>query len=111
MIGASSWAPSTSCFSRSRTMTLLRSLWFRLRALVARRRIAREIDREMAFHVEMETANNIRAGLSPDEARRLAHVAFGGRQRFREEARDEIRSRALEDLAQDVRHAARTFRR
>ena len=92
-------------------MTLLRSLWFQLRALVTGRRISREIDREMAFHVEMETANNIRAGLSPDEARRLAHVAFGGRQRFREEARDEIRSRTLEDLTQDVRHAARTFRR
>lgn len=92
-------------------MSFLRVLWFRLYALVTGRRIAREIDREMAFHVEMETANNIRAGLSPDEARRVANVAFGGRQRFREEARDEIRSRTLEDLMQDVRHAARTFRR
>jgi hypothetical protein len=81
-------------------MTFVRGLWFRLRGLVTGRRITREIDREMAFHVDMETANNIRAGLTPDEARRVAHVAFGGRQRFREEARDEIRSRALEDLTQ-----------
>jgi predicted permease len=92
-------------------MTFLRGVWFRLHALLTGRRVSREIDREMAFHVEMETANNIRAGLSPDEARRRANVAFGGRQRFREETRDQVRSRGVEDLLQDVRHAARTFRR
>jgi predicted permease len=92
-------------------MTFLRALWFRLHALITDRRVSREIDREMAFHVEMETANNIRAGFAPDEARRRANVSFGGRQRFREETRDEIRSRGLEDLIQDVRHAGRTFRR
>src|SRR5690242_21962595 len=92
-------------------MMFFRALWFRLHALLAGRRVAGEIDREIAFHVEMETANNIRAGLSPDEARRRAHIAFGGRQRFREETRDEIRSRGVEDLVQDVKHAVRTFRR
>lgn len=92
-------------------MSFLDALWIRLRAVLARRRVADEIDREIAFHVDMETANNIRAGLPPDEARRRAHIAFGGRQRFREEARDEVRSRGLEDLIQDVRHAVRTFRR
>ena len=92
-------------------MASVRGLWFRLHALLTGRRVSREIDREMAFHVAMETEQNLRAGLPPDEASRLAHVAFGGRQRFREEARDEIRSRALEDLTQDVRHAVRTFRR
>ncbi|HMA23895.1 MAG TPA: ABC transporter permease, partial [Gemmatimonadaceae bacterium] len=92
-------------------MAFVRELWFRLHALLTGRRVSREIDREIAFHVEMETEHNLRAGLSPAEASRLAHVAFGGRQRFREEARDEIRSRALADLTQDVRHAARTFRR
>src|ERR1043166_4789950 len=92
-------------------MGFVQRLWFRLRALLAGRRVSNDIDREMAFHVAMETEQNLRAGMSPDEASRLAHVAFGGRQRFREEARDEIRSRATEDLMQDVRHALRTFRR
>jgi hypothetical protein len=55
-------------------MTLLRTLWFRVHALLTGRRVSREIDREMAFHVEMEMANNIRAGLPPDEARRRANV-------------------------------------
>ena len=92
-------------------MGFVQRLWFRLRAFLAGRRVSNDIDREMAFHVAMETEQNLRAGMSPDEASRLAHVAFGGRQRFREEARDEIRSRATEDLMQDVRHALRTFRR
>jgi predicted permease len=66
---------------------------------------------EMAFHVEMATERNIRAGMSPDEARRAALVAFGGRQRWREAARDEVRSRYLDELLQDARYALRGLRR
>lgn len=90
---------------------MIRILWYRLRAVLTGRRIEREIDREMAFHVDMETDALVRAGVPADEARRRAHVAFGGRQRFREETRDQVRSRPLEDLVQDLRHAWRAFGR
>jgi predicted permease len=66
---------------------------------------------EMAFHVEMATQRNARAGMTPDEARRAALVAFGGREQWREEARDEIRSRYVDELSQDIRFALRTLRR
>jgi hypothetical protein len=47
-------------------MTLLT----RLRALLQRRRVARELDDELAFHVEMETQANIARGMAPADARR-----------------------------------------
>lgn len=90
---------------------MIRMLWYRLRALLTGRRIEGEIDREMAFHADMETDALVRAGMPADEARRRAHVAFGGRQRFREETRDQVRSRPVEDLVQDLRHAWRAFGR
>lgn len=92
-------------------MDIVPRIAFRLRALFTRRRVEHDMEREMAFHLEMATAQYIREGMSPDEAHRRAAIAFGGRQRFREEARDELRSRRVEDLMQDVVHALRVFRR
>ncbi|HEX2191528.1 MAG TPA: ABC transporter permease [Longimicrobiaceae bacterium] len=60
----------------------------RLRALVRRDAVDREMDEELAFHMEMETQQNLRAGMSPEEARRRAALAFGGVERFKEEVRD-----------------------
>jgi putative ABC transport system permease protein len=92
-------------------MNFLDRIRFRLRALFRGRRLEHDIDREMQFHVDMETQRLEHDGRSPSEARRLAHVSFGGRQRFREEAREEARGHIADDLGQDLRHAARTFRR
>lgn len=69
------------------------------------------LDEELRFHIEMATERNIRAGMTAAEARRAALVAFGGRTRFEEEARDEYRSRWLEELGRDVRYALRGLRR
>src|SRR5258706_169809 len=66
---------------------------------------------ETRFHIDMVTAMNIRAGLSPEESRRAAMVSFGARQRWAAEARDEYRSRPLEEFWYDVRYAGRTLRR
>jgi putative ABC transport system permease protein len=65
---------------------------------------------ETRFHVEMATEKNIRAGMTPDDAQRAAMLAFGGRARWNAEARDEYRSRFLEELGQDVRYAFRSLR-
>jgi putative ABC transport system permease protein len=46
------------------------------------------MDEEFRFHIEMETEKNIRAGMSPDEARRRAAVAFGGMEAHKEEMRE-----------------------
>jgi putative ABC transport system permease protein len=81
----------------------LTRLWGSLR----RRTVERDLNDEVQFHIEMQTAKNIRLGMSPGEARREALVAFGGRERFKDEARDEARSRLLEDLVQDLRYGLR----
>ena len=51
---------------------MLTPLIARIRALLSSRRVAGEIDEELHDHVERETAENIRRGRSPAEARRQA---------------------------------------
>src|SRR6185312_7327392 len=73
-----------------------------------RQREARLTD-EMRFHVDMQTEALVRAGADPADARRRALVAFGGRERWRDAARDEYRSELVDHLAQDVRYGARSL--
>ena len=65
------------------------------------------LDEEFRFHIEMQTESNLRRGMSAEEARRAAMVSFGGRELHKEKARDEYRSRPLEDLAYDLRFGVR----
>ncbi|HEY2853429.1 MAG TPA: ABC transporter permease [Gemmatimonadaceae bacterium] len=66
---------------------------------------------EIAFHIDMATEQKMHRGMAPDEARRTALVEFGGREQWRESARDEVRSRPLEELLHDARYALRSLRR
>ncbi|HXI22192.1 MAG TPA: ABC transporter permease, partial [Gemmatimonadales bacterium] len=91
--------------------TWLRRLRHRVRLLARRGTVEREMAAEMEAHIEAETAELIQGGLSPTAARRAALVAFGGIERYKEEGRDARGIRALEDLAGDLRHAARVLRR
>ena len=89
----------------------MRGLWKSLRALVRPGAVESELSDELAFHIEMETEKNVRAGLSRAEARRRALVSFRGVERYKEEVRAARRTRGLETLGQDVGWAARTIRR
>jgi len=70
-----------------------------------------EMDEELRFHLEMETEKNVRAGMRPAAARREARIAFGGLERFREQAREERGVRPLDDLLQDTRYGLRQLRK
>src|SRR5262245_13381358 len=89
---------------------MLRRLFHRLRASLRRGKIEREMDRELQFHLEMETAENIRRGMSEGEARRAALRSFGGVEQTKENYRDIARFRLFEDLWQDLRYGARMLR-
>ena len=90
----------------------VRAALTRVRELFRHRaRSAAEQDEEFAFHLEMETAENIRRGMTESEARRAALVRFGGTQRFREETRDARGAVALDNLARDARFAFRRMHR
>ena len=59
-----------------------------VRALIAKRTVERELDEEMRFHIDMETAKHAHSGLSADEARRRAAIAFGGLEDHKEAMRE-----------------------
>src|SRR5215475_10523956 len=87
--------------------TMLRKLFHRLRASLRRGKIEREMERELRIHLEMETEENIRRGMSEEEARRAALRSFGGVEQVKEAYRDLSRFRLVEGLWQDIRFSAR----
>ncbi len=81
--------------------------WFaRLRFFFTGKR-REEVDDELLFHIDRQVQENLAAGLSPHEARRQASIAFGGRERAREQCREQLPSWTLELLLRDVRFAVR----
>src|SRR3954454_10125900 len=89
-------------------MGILRDEAKKLSGSLRQRTAEPELDEEIQFHIDMQTEKNVRLGMSPEEARRAALVRFGGTERIKEEARDEYRSRPLEDLLQDLRYGVRS---
>src|SRR4051812_37557343 len=92
-------------------MRMLKALRARLRAVLRRTAGNDELTEEIRFHLELETEKNVRLGMSPAEARRVAVAHFGGVQRVREEHHDVRRVQWAEDFAGDVRFAVRSLRR
>ncbi len=86
-------------------------LLHRLRALLRRGRLDRELDQELRFHVEMEADALVRSGVEADEARRQAERSLGGTLRVREASRDARGVRSVEELLQDLRFGARALLR
>jgi hypothetical protein len=60
----------------------------RCRALVAGGSLDRDLDEELRYHLDRLIETNIAKGLSPDEARRAAHLSMGGMERRKKECRD-----------------------
>ena len=101
--------PTTSSL-RVRVLAFVRHLFGLGRA----RELDARFDSESAFHVDMATERNMRLGMTPDDARRAAMLEFAGqrgRDEWREQARDEVRSRVAEEFARDVHYAIRGLRR
>ena len=70
-----------------------------------------ELDREIRAHLELEAAEQRKAGLDPDEAQHAAHRAFGNTAIVKEEVRSAWGSRQFDSLSQDVACALRLCRR
>jgi putative ABC transport system permease protein len=79
----------------------------RLSRLFRRRKQEAELDSELRFHVEQQTADNIAAGINPTEARRHALAQFGGLEYIKEETRAARGAQFLETFLQDLRFALR----
>lgn len=84
---------------------------YRIRAILRRETMQRDLEDEIAFHIDMEARKLEAAGMSPAEARRTARIRFGGEDRFKESARESWGVGLLGDLAGDLRFAVRQLRK
>jgi predicted permease len=75
-----------------------------------RKHMEEQLEKELRFHLDQNTADLIARGYLPDEARRQARLTLGGPEQVKEECRRARGTRRLEDLLQDCRYALRTLR-
>jgi macrolide transport system ATP-binding/permease protein len=82
-----------------------------LNALFRRRRMESEMDEELRFHMEAYAEDLLRSGIPRAEAQRRASIEFGGVAITKEDCRQSLGLRLIDELRQDLRYAARSMRR
>jgi predicted permease len=92
-------------------MNTLRGFWKRILGVFNKRHrdadLAAELDSHLQFHID----DNLRAGMSPEEARRQALIKLGGLDQTKESYRDRRGLPSLDSLLQDIRFALRMLRK
>src|SRR5258706_10030660 len=87
----------------------LRALLSRIRNFFGDSSLDRDLDTEMASHLQFAIEENLKRGMSEQEARRQAQLSFGGQQQAKENHRDSRGLPFLESISQDLRFALRLF--
>src|SRR6202051_1641681 len=88
-------------------MRSLRRFLNRVVNLATRRAQDERLREEIEEHIALQTAENLRAGLSPVEARRQAMLKFGGVEAMKQDYRAERGLLLIENLLGDFRNAGR----
>src|SRR5215472_15900496 len=88
-------------------MVWARRFWLRLQTLFRRNRNSQRLDAEIQFHLEQQIAENLAAGMNPQEARCAAMRTFGNPTFLKEETRDTWGWIWLEQVGDDIRYAFR----
>jgi len=91
-------------------MRTLRRFLKRLASWARTRQDEERLRLEIQEHLDLQTAENLRAGLSPVEARRQAVLKFGAVEAIKEDYRDQRGLPFLETMLQDARHTLRRLR-
>jgi macrolide transport system ATP-binding/permease protein len=92
-------------------MRALRRSVMRLRGLFGKQSRETELSREIQSHLEMHVADNIRAGMTAEQARRGALLSLGGVDAVKEAYRAQSTVPFLEHLVLDLQFALRQFRK
>jgi putative ABC transport system permease protein len=79
------------------------------RNLFSRSRVERDLDANLRAYADLLADEKVRAGMSIDDARRMALVEVGGIERVKDDVRDVSSGAMLETTMRDVRYAARTL--
>jgi predicted permease len=83
----------------------------RIRGWFSARKLDEDFSRELDAHLDLLTEQNIRQGMTPEEARRSAHLRLGGTTQLREAHQELAGLPMAETIVQDVRYAIRTLRK
>jgi predicted permease len=92
-------------------MDSLRESFHRFRSFFGGTQLDRDLDAEMAAHLEFAIEENLQRGLSPAEARRQALIRFGGPQQTKEQHRAARGLPTLDALMRDLRFGFRMLRK
>src|SRR4051794_2001481 len=92
-------------------MRQMRALFARLAGVFGGGRGDNDLRAELEAHLELETAEYVRRGMRPDQARRKAKLASGGLTQAAEEVRAQRGLPWLETMGADFTYAFRTLRR
>jgi putative ABC transport system permease protein len=88
----------------------LGKLWRRFLFLFQRKRLSRDLEEEMRFHLESQTQQNCAAGMDPGQARYAARRRFGNTALLKERSLEIWGWSALDRLLQDLKLAGRAWR-
>jgi predicted permease len=90
---------------------MLGRAWRRLRALVRKNDVERELNEELRYHLDRQIEQNLASGMKPAEARFAALRTFDGVEQAKEACRDARGVRVADDLWQDLKYGARGLAR
>jgi putative ABC transport system permease protein len=88
-------------------MRRLRVWFIRLADLFRTGQRDRDLDAELESHLQLHVEDNLRAGMTPEEARRQALIKLGGVEPTKEKYRDRRGLPLIETTLQDARFAVR----
>src|SRR5436853_5454808 len=92
-------------------MKFIRAWLSRIVNTFSQSRANRDFAAELQSHLELHIADNLRAGMNPDEARRRALIALGGVEQTKEQYRERRGIPFLEGVFRDLRFGTRMLRR
>ncbi len=92
-------------------MKHLRRIFLRFYLLFANSKVEAELAREIGAHLALLEDEYVRQGMTPEEARRAARLAYGGVEQAKQRHRDERTFQGLSQIPQDIRYTFRQLRK
>ncbi|MGA2741042.1 MAG: ABC transporter permease [Bryobacteraceae bacterium] len=92
-------------------MRWLAKLRMLLRSIFERRQLDTDLDEELREHMERETEDNLRAGMSAEQARSAARRTVGALSQIKDECRDARAAGFIQIFARDLQYSLRMLRR
>jgi putative ABC transport system permease protein len=99
------------CPTGEAAMFRLKSFLGRLWTTFAQKRTSDQFTQELRSHLAMLTEDNVRSGMTPEEALRRARISLGGDTQIREAYRDQAGLPWMETLLYDLRFGVRMLRK